>query len=90
MNGVFVLIPIMLMGVAVTGIISATILKLQRLKLEEAKRRDNDPAELGDMVTRIESLEQSLAEVQDRLDFTERLLAQSREKQQLPPPAGEG
>ena len=37
MNGIFVLIPIMVLGIGVAGIVSSAILKIQRMRLEEAK-----------------------------------------------------
>ncbi len=86
MNGVVVLVPVMIMGIAVAGIISSTILKLQRLRSEEARHRAG-AGDTGELAERVAVLEQDLAEVQERLDFTERLLAQAREHRELPPGA---
>jgi hypothetical protein len=49
MNGIFVLVPIMVLGIAVAGIVSASILKIQRLKLEEARLRAGDPDDMNDL-----------------------------------------
>jgi Tfp pilus assembly protein PilO len=84
MNGIFALIPIMALGVAVTAIISSSVLKLQRLRLEEAKLRAGNPAELDDLAHQVSDLRHELAEVQERLDFAERMLAQVKEARGLP------
>jgi Tfp pilus assembly protein PilO len=83
-NGIFVLIPIMVLGIAVAAIVSSSLLKLQRLRLEEAKLRAGDPGELNDLVRQVSALQQELTEVQERLDFVERVLAQARETPGLP------
>ncbi|MEP6571734.1 MAG: hypothetical protein ABJD11_03530 [Gemmatimonadota bacterium] len=85
MNALSVFIPITFLCVAVTGIIASSILKIQRLRLEEARLRAGDPAELEDLATRTATLERELAEVHERLDFAERILAQTNEKAGLPP-----
>jgi len=85
MNGIFVLIPIMVLGIAVAGIVSSSILKVQRLRLEEAKLHAGDPEDLNDLAHRVSELQQQLTEMQERLDFAERMLAQVRDKPGLPP-----
>lgn len=85
MSGLFVMIPIMILGIAVSGIISASILKMQRLRLEEAKLRVGDSGDIDQLAARVVALEQELAEVHERLDFTERLLVQGRAQAELPP-----
>jgi len=84
MNGLYALIPIMALGIAVTAIISSSILKLQRLRLEEARLRAGNPTEMEDLVRQVSDLQQEMAELQERVDFTERLLAQARETPALP------
>jgi len=86
-SGLFVMIPIMILGIAVSGIISASILKIQRLRLEEAKLRVGDSGDIDHLAARVVALEQELAEVHERLDFAERLLVQDRPKAELPPPS---
>jgi Tfp pilus assembly protein PilO len=83
-NGTFVLIPIMVLGIAVTAIVSWSVLKLQRLRLEEAKLRAGDPGDMNDLVRQVSDLQHGLTEVQERLDFAERMLAQVRETPGLP------
>lgn len=91
MNGIFVLIPIMVLGIAVAGIVSSSLLKLQRLRLEEAKLRAGDPGDVDDLVSRVSTLQHQMAEMQERLDFAERILVQVRETPGLPaaPPQGQ-
>ncbi len=84
MNGIFVLIPIMVLGIGVTAIISAVMLKLQRLRLEEARLRAAAPAEVDDLANQVSDLRQELSDVQERLDFAERMLAQVRQAPRLP------
>lgn len=84
MDGVFVLLPIMFLGIGVAGIVSSSILKVQRLRLEEAKLRAGDPGELGDLVRQVSALQHQLTDVQDRLDFAERMLAQVKPPPGLP------
>ena len=56
--------------------------------LREVRRgRGRDPvaeAELGELRQTVERLSGDVAELQERLDFTERMLAQQRERQALP------
>lgn len=85
MNGIFVLVPIMVLGIAVAGIVSASILKIQRLKLEEARLRAGDPDDMNDLAHKVSELQQEMIEMQERLDFAERMLAQVRDKPGLPP-----
>jgi Tfp pilus assembly protein PilO len=84
MNGIFVLIPIMVLGIAVAAIVSSSILKIQRLRLEQAKLSAVDPGEMGDLVRQVSALQHELTDVQERLDFAERMLTQVRERPGLP------
>jgi hypothetical protein len=84
-NGIFVLIPIMVLGVAVTGIISSVILKLQRMKLEEARLRAAEPGETEELAHQVAELRRELIDVHERLDFAERMIAQTRDRPALPP-----
>lgn len=83
-NGIFVLIPIMVLGIAVAAIISSSMLKIQRLRLEEARLHAGDPGDMSDLVRQVANLQQELIDVQERLDFAERMIAQVRERPGLP------
>jgi hypothetical protein len=83
-NGIFALIPIMALAIPVAAIVFSSLLKLQRLRLEEAKLRAGDPGDSGDLARQVAELQGALTEVQERLDFAERVLAQVREKPGLP------
>jgi Tfp pilus assembly protein PilO len=81
----------MVLGIAVAGIVSSVTLKMQRLRLEEARLRAGDPADRDELAHQLTVLQQEMIEVQERLDFAERLLAQARERPALPaaqPPHG--
>jgi len=67
--------------VFVTRWITAHRLEMKRLELQHA--RPDRSHELDGLRADMESLRTQLAEVQERLDFTERLLAQSRERDLL-------
>jgi Tfp pilus assembly protein PilO len=90
MNGLSIIIPIVFLGLAVTGIISAVIVKLQRLRIEEARLRAGSFGD-EDLVHQVTMLQQEMAELQERVDFAERMLAQMKEARALPrvpdPPA---
>jgi len=90
MNGLSIIIPIVFLGLAVTGIISAVIVKLQRLRIEEARLRGGAAAD-EDLAHQVAILQHEMAELQERVDFAERMLAQMKEPPALPrvpgPPA---
>jgi Tfp pilus assembly protein PilO len=83
-NGLFVLIPIMFLGIGVAAIISSSILKMQRLRLEEARLRAGDSADMNDLVRQVSALQHEVAELQERVEFAERMLAQAGERPGLP------
>ena len=73
--------------IPIVAIIAGTVVKLSRMKLES-----NNPAVGHDALARIEALEgeldglrRELSETQERVDFTERLLAQAAEGRSLGP-----
>ena len=83
------LIPITAMLIPIAAIVMGGIQKIARLHLEEAKVRagalpDGAVAEMEQMRLDMEQVRHELAEVQERLDFTERLLAQKRDADRLP------
>jgi Tfp pilus assembly protein PilO len=85
MNGLIVMISITVLSIGVTGIIASSILKMQRMRLEEAKLRSGDPADVRELAEQVTSLQHDMAELQERVDFAERMLAQAREAPALPP-----
>lgn len=83
------LIPIFVMLVPISAIVMGGLLRMKKLRLEEAKLRagslpDGGMAELEQLRADVDQLRQELGEVHERLDFTERLLAQRREQDRLP------
>lgn len=47
-------------------------------------QQQGDPALVAELAAEVEQLRTRLAEVEERLDFTERLLAQSEQPERLP------
>ncbi len=90
MNGFSFVIPIVILGLAVTGIISAVVLKLQRLRLEEVRLRAGSAGD-EELAHQVTMLQHEMAELHERVDFAERMLAQMKEAPALPraldPPA---
>lgn len=83
------LIPIFAMLIPISAIVMNGIIKIVKTNLEEAKVRagvlpDGSMAELEQMRGEIERVRHELADVHERLDFTERLLAQRRAQDRLP------
>ena len=73
--------------IPIVAIIAGTVIKISRMKLES-----HNPPVSGDALARIEALEgevdglrRELSETQERVDFTERLLAQATEGRALGP-----
>jgi len=80
------LIPIMGMvtGILIMGFIVWGVVQHARI---QAQRDQADPAlaqALGALRDQVEFQQQQLSEMHDRLEFTERLLAQGRVQDQLP------
>ena len=70
---------------AVTGGVWVGIVLIRRFRMISERQ----PAELEDMRRRLDELEgvdRRLAEVEERLEFAERLLARQQEPGRLPPP----
>lgn len=70
---------------AITGGVGVGIVLLQRIR----RISEQQPAELEDLRRRLDELEgvdRRLAEVEDRLEFTERLLGNQPNRVSLPPP----
>jgi len=79
------LIPVLALAIPIVAIVSNRLVKLQQLRIEEAKIRagtaDGDAS--GSLAQEVDQLRQELADVQERLDFTERTLAQVRNRPPL-------
>lgn len=93
-QAVFAFIPIMALAIPVAAIIFHGLQKLARTRLEEARLRaggmDGETgAEIEALRQEVGELRRDLGDVQERLDFAERLLSQARDPERLPgrPPA---
>ncbi len=89
-QSIALLIPITAMLIPIAAIVMGGVLKLSRIRLEEAKLRagalpDGALSELDQVRGEMDQLRHEFAEVQERLDFAERLLAQRRDQGPLPP-----
>jgi NAD(P)H-dependent flavin oxidoreductase YrpB (nitropropane dioxygenase family) len=83
------LIPIMAMGIPIVAVVSHGMQKVAKLRLEEARLRTGSlgpggSAEIDALRADVADLRQDLQEVEERLDFAERALVQSREPGRLP------
>jgi len=84
---VALLIPILALAIPVSAIILHGLQKMARLRLEEARLRagaGGGEGELTALRDEVGELRRELGEVQERLDFAERLLSQSRDPERLP------
>jgi hypothetical protein len=74
----------MVTGILITGSIVWGVVQHARI---QARRDEADPAlaqAVGALRDQVDVLQQQLSDVHDRLDFTERMLAQGRVPEQLP------
>ncbi len=83
------LIPILALCIPVLAIAVGGISKYWQGRIMEAKIRagqlnQGDQAELAEMRSELDQVRRELADVHERLDFTERLLAQQSQKDRLP------
>ena len=83
------LIPILALAIPVTAIVFGGLMKLARVRLEETRIRagvlgSGAEAELAALREEVDGLRQELGEVQERVDFAERLLTRSSEAERLP------
>ncbi|MGH7527134.1 MAG: hypothetical protein ACREMX_10570 [Gemmatimonadales bacterium] len=88
LSGLAVLIPILALSIPVLAIFFNGLHKTIRLRTEETQRRAasvSDGPDLQALADEVERQRQELAEVQERLDFTERLLARGAPSERLPP-----
>jgi len=87
-------IPIMALAIPVAAIVMGGLLKLRRLRVEEAKLRihsgdSSSSEEVQALRNDLDTLQRQLSELNERVDFTERLLARGRppaSSEQLRPP----
>jgi Tfp pilus assembly protein PilO len=84
-------IPILALSIPVLAIALHGLQKYWQIRLEEARIRagvggSGAEAELSQLRGELDQVRQELAEVQERVDFTERLLAKSTERDRLPSP----
>lgn len=87
-------IPILALTIPVLAIALHGLQKYWQVRLEEARIRaghlgPNAAGEIGELRSELEQVRQELAEVHERLDFTERLLARGPERERLPSPKEE-
>lgn len=74
----------------VTGIITASVLLLAWRRNRALKQEDRAPEgsermeELEDRVAELETAQQRVLDLEERLDFAERLLARQREPERIP------
>jgi Tfp pilus assembly protein PilO len=83
------LIPILALAIPVAGIVFHGLEKMARMRLEETRLRTGGSerkgaAEITALRDDIADLRHDLGEVQERLDFAERVLSQAREVERLP------
>ncbi|HEX6616965.1 MAG TPA: hypothetical protein VF046_11735 [Gemmatimonadales bacterium] len=82
-------IPIVALSIPLAGVIFFGLQKLARTRLEEARVRAGTlgaggEAELTALRDEVGDLRRELGELQERMDFTERMLTQAREMERLP------
>jgi predicted nuclease with TOPRIM domain len=86
---VALLIPIFALAIPVSAIIFHGLQRLARMRLEEARlqlspRDKETEAEITLLREEVGDLRRELSDVQERLDFAERLLSRTREAERLP------
>ena len=84
-------IPILGLAIPVTAIVFGGLLKMARLRLEETRIRfgglgHGAEAELAALREEMDGVRRELGDVQERLDFAERLLTRPGEAERLPRP----
>jgi hypothetical protein len=83
------LIPIFALAIPLAGVVFFGLQKLARTRLEEARLRagaldKGAEAEITVIRDEVGELRRELSEVQERMDFAERLLSQVRDQERLP------
>jgi hypothetical protein len=88
-----VLIPIFALAIPIAAIVSNGMQKVAKLRLEEATARAGNldagtPGEVQALREEVADLHRELEELNERVDFAERLLAQARDQGRLAAPPG--
>jgi len=65
------------------GIPAFTVLRIARLRAARGQPSEDTTARLEELENRVQELEQTQAEVQERLDFAERVLSKAREERRI-------
>lgn len=76
-QAIAVMIPIFALMIPIVAIVGSYMLKIQKAKVDEARLHSGDPAVLAEVDELRQELQQvrgELSEMQERLDFTERML----------------
>ncbi len=81
------LIPILALTIPVVALVMSGLQKIWKLRLEEARAREGVAGPGGGRLEALEAevaqLRAELSDVQERVDFAERTLAQTRERGRL-------
>ncbi len=87
-QSIALLIPLFALAIPIVGIIASSLLKLQKSRMELLRLQGQaDPGllnEFDELRNEVHQLRGELTEVQERLDFTERLLTNRHDRPQLP------
>ena len=83
------LIPIFALAIPLAGVVFYGLQKLARTRLEEARLRvgvstGETEVELAALRDEVGDVRRELGELQERVDFAERLLSQTRDMERLP------
>jgi Tfp pilus assembly protein PilO len=79
--------PILALSIPVSAIILSGMVKIRRLRMEEERMRLDTSGGGNDQLTaEVAQLRRELDEVHERLDFTERLLTQTKDAARLKEP----
>ena len=81
------LIPILALSIPVIAVVFKGLQRLAETRLEEARLHagsGGSPEELSGLRAEVDDLRRELSEVQERVDFTERVLSQPRDPNRLP------
>ena len=83
------LIPIIALSIPVVGMLMHGLQKMAEARVEEAriKAGAGDGGELAALREEMDDVRRELGDVQERLDFAERMLTQIRDHPPLPPGA---
>jgi hypothetical protein len=89
-RGLAVLIPVLALSIPVLALVFNGLTKLAKMRKEAIEAQyggsltSSVEAQLEDLRAQMQGMQRDLAETQERLDFTERMLTQQREQRELP------